>query len=156
MLIITMKINSILKCSLTIILLIPILTQCISASSRDAIFNNTIPCDWQENNVFFYIHAYSDEKKITNQSVPVICFVNDVRLCISLRMSFLLASLYIPIFIKIKVWNNTGLIIDGKDDHFNLLVTNFTGLIVHRRDLFGYVWYLYGDCSVLKVSKGYN
>jgi len=147
---ITMKINGILKCSLTIILLIPVLTQCISASSQDAIFNNTLPCDWQRNNVFFYIHAYSDEKRITNQSVPVICFVKDVRLCISFRMSVW------PLFVKIKVWNNTGLIIDGKDDHFNLVVTNFTGLILHRKDLFGYVWCLYGDCSVLKVSKGYN
>ena len=60
-----------------------------------------------------------------------------------------------PLFIKIKVWNNSGLIIDCKDDHFRLIAQNFTGLIFHRKCLLGYVWYLYGDCNVFKMQSGY-
>ena len=144
-----MKSNNIINFSLTIVLFIIILIQCISAGSEDAIINNIKTQDWQRNNVFFYINAYSDKEKITNQSLPFICYLKDVNLSISLRMSFW------PLFIKIKVWNTTGLIIDGKDDHFYLTAQNFTGLIFHRKCLYGYVWYIYGNSSVLKTQSGY-
>lgn len=146
---ISMNISSIIKYLLTIILIITIITQSTVALSQNIISINTNTYDWQRNNVFFYIHSYSDKENITNQSLSNICYVKDIKLNISFRMSIW------PLFIKIKVWNNTGLIIDGKDDHFYLISQNFTGLIFHRKCLLGYVWYLFGNCSVLKIHKGY-
>ena len=149
MLLIIMKISSIIKFTVSIMLVIIIFTQNALALSQNIISNNTNTCDWQRNNVFFSIHAYSDEINITNQSLPTVCYVKDVNLSISFRMSFW------PLFIKIKVWNNSGLIIDAKDDHFYLIAQNFTGFIFHRKCLLGYVWYLYGDCNFFKMQSGY-
>ena len=149
MLSISMKTSSIIKCSLNILLITTIFTQSALALSQNKISNNTETCDWQRNNVFFYIHSYSDEENITNQSLPTVCYVKDINLGISFRMSFW------PLFIKIKVWNNTGLIIDGKDDHFYFIAQNFNGFIFHRKCFLGHVWYLFGNCKVLKIQKGY-
>ena len=144
----SVKSISIFNCS-TILLLIILMLSGISASLQGEIINRTVPCDWQQDNVFFYIHAYSDDDKIDNYSIPFIFLKKDLRLCISLRMSVW------PLFIKIKVWNDTGLIIDCRDDHFYLVTENFTGLITHRRDLLGYVWNIFGYCNVIKIIKGY-
>jgi hypothetical protein len=132
---ITMKINSILKCSLTIILLIPMLTQCISASSCD---------DWQHTNIFFCSYGYTDDFRINNQSVLTTCFKKNVYVDISYN-----GWLLNPRFI---VWNNSGLIEDFEFYHFNLFVTNFTGIIIHRIGLLiGNFRYLFGYCTVLKI-----
>ncbi|UCB58098.1 MAG: hypothetical protein JSV67_05695 [Thermoplasmatales archaeon] len=144
-----MKTINIIKFSLTIVLIIIILSQCISAGTQDATINNIKTYNWQRNNVFFYIHAYSDEESITNQNLPVICFVKDINLSIFFEM------LFWPLFIKIKVWNNSGLIFDGIYDFFYLIATNFTGLIIHTKGLFRYEWYLFGYCNILKIEKGY-
>jgi len=144
-----MKTSNIIRFSLTIVLIIIILTQCISAISQDAIINTNKNYEWQANNVYFYIHAYSDEGRITNQSLPIICYVKNISLGISFHM------LFWPLFIKIKAWKNSGILLDGIDDHFYLIATNFTGIIFHRIGYFAHVWFLYGYCDVLKIQKGY-
>lgn len=151
MLMSSMKINSIFKCSLTMILIIPLLSQCISASSQDAIFNNTVQCDWQQSNIFFYSYGLGTELEINNQSSHVNCFKKDVRLSIYYRGFW-------PLWVKFKVWNNTGVIADFNEMHCALYVTNFTGLIIHSiyQITEGHVWYLFGYCTYLKIQTGYN
>jgi len=143
MLTINMKSNSILICISIMILIIPTLTQCISASSR---------MDWQTNNVFFSSYGYSTDLEINNQSSQVTCFKKDVRLYIG-YMGFW------PLWVRFKVWNNTGVMDDFNYDHCSLYTTNFTGLIIHsiyRINEIGYAWYLFGYCNVFKIHSGYN
>jgi len=145
----SMKTNIILRCSVTLMIILQIISQYSSASTQDMIYNTTFPCDIQEHNVSFYCHAYSNKERITNQSLPVVWFVKDVRLSIFFEMSFYRYN-------KFKVWNDTGVIIDGKIDHCFLTATNYTGIIIHRRGVLGYVWHLYGSCKNFKLDEPYN
>jgi hypothetical protein len=142
MLMSSMKSNSIFKCSLIIILIIPLLSQCISASSCG---------DWQTNNVFFSSYGYSTDLEINNQNSQVTCFKKNVRLSIYYKGFW-------PLWVKFKVWNDTGVFSDFRIDHCSLYATNFTGLIIHsiyRIHELGNAWYLFGYCSYLKIPTSY-
>jgi len=140
MLIINMKSNSILKCSLTIIVIIPLLSQCISTASCG---------DWIYHNVFFYSHALSNDITINNQSLQVTCFKKDVHL-------FIFYQGFLPSWVKIKVWNNTGLISDDRELFCSIDAKNFTGILIRRPSILGNVWYLIGYCSIFWEHIGYN
>jgi hypothetical protein len=150
MLSINMKKISMFKYSLIMMLVILILPCYTTASSEDTICNNIITTNCQQNTVSFYIHAYSFNGSITNKSLPVFCHLKNVTLKTLFSAPF---ALFINRF---KIWNETGLIDDFTIDHCYFRATNFTGIIFHRRCLFGYAWFIYGSCDYFRTADPYN
>lgn len=139
---ITMQINSILKWSITQMLIILLLLQCISASSHGV---------WQRSNVSFFSYGLCNQIKINNQTSQVTCFKKNVRLELSYHGFW-------PMWAKFRVWNITGVIADFRIDHCLLRATNFTGLIFHsiyKLPKEGNVWYLFGHCDNLFILEPY-
>jgi hypothetical protein len=146
----SMKTNSILQCSVALFFIIPIVSQCASASTQNAISTTAISGETKEYNVSFYCHGYSFNGSITNQKLPVICFVKDVNLSAFFAAPF---GLFIN---KFKIWNDTGLLDDFTVDHCGFGAKNFTGVIIHRRCLFGYAWFVYGHCDIFRENEPYT
>ena len=147
-----MIINSTFRCLLVIILTCNISSQSILASSQNKISNNSnsIPCDWQHDNVFFYSHGYSNDLRINNESSLRTCFARDVKLYIYYKMPLW------PLFPEFKVWNNTGLTKEFSVFHCSFYATNFTGIIFHRISWLGNFWYVFGYCKDFKIITGYG
>ena len=144
--------NSTFRCLLVIILICNISSQSILGSSQNKISNNSnsIPCDWQHDNVFFYSHGYSKDLRINNKSSLSTCFVNNLDLYIYYQMPLW------PLFPGFKVWNNTGLIADFIIDFCSFDATNFTGIILHRISWLGNFFYVFGYCNDFKITTGYG
>lgn len=142
MLMITMKINSILKWSIIQMLIILLFSQCILASSH--VYS-------QRSNVSFLSYGLSNQIYINNQTSQVICFKKNIRLDISYHGFW-------PLYVKFRVWNTTGVIADLRIDHCLVCAINYTGLIFHsvyKLPSEGNVWYLFGHCDNLLIHEGY-
>jgi len=144
------KETNLLKCLLIMMLITLIISCCPAASSKDAISNNIITTNFHQDNVSFYIHAYSFNGSITNKSLPFVCYVKNVTLETSFSAPF---ALFINRF---KIWNATGVVDDFTIDHCGFGATNFTGIIFHRRCLFGYAWFIYGSCDFFRTVDPYT
>ena len=140
MLTITMEINSILRFSLTMIVIIPLLSQCVSVASC---------VDWRAHNVFFHSHAFTKELTINSHNQQFSCFKMNVHLFIYYLGVW-------PTWVRIKVWNNTNVLFDGSEPFCSIDAKNFTGFMIRRMSVLGDIWYLYGYCTDIWIYAGYN
>jgi hypothetical protein len=139
----------IIKCLLTILLIILVSSPCILASSKEPIINENVTCSWHETDVFFCTRGYSNDLRINNNTMFRTCIPTDVNLSIKYELPLW------PLYTSFKVWNETGFINDFKVDHCHFYAANFTGLIIHRLSLLGNFWYIIGHCNDFEIVTSY-
>jgi hypothetical protein len=149
MLIVSMSNNSKINSISLFMIFLAIFSQTALGISENKASRDSEICDWQQTNIFFMTHGWSEDVTSNNNSIVSTSF----QLCSQLHFHYHICLW--PFYSTFTVWNQTGIVNSFKVDHCACTISNFTGTLIHRPSLLGHYWYIIGYCTELKIRTSY-